>query len=102
MEYTVEEIMTGKANIETVLQQNKDKIQSITNELEDIVRKGYFDILNNTENIIQFSKTDSQWPRLFLPNEIEIPEQQKVIIESPVIIFLHLFNTITFALKILS
>ena len=85
MEYTVEEIMTGKANIETVLQQNKDKIQSITNELEDIVRKGYFDILNNTENIIQFSKTDSQWPRLFLPNEIEIPEQQKVIIESPVI-----------------
>jgi hypothetical protein len=83
MEITAEEVMTGKMNVELVLQTNKDKIQSITSELEDIVRKGYLDILNNTETLINISNNETEWPKLILPSDIIIPEITETSIEKP-------------------
>ena len=84
MEKTIEEIMTGKVNIDLVLQENREKIQAITTELEEIVRKGYFDILNNTENLVKLSRSDVEWPRLVLPEGIEVPEQPIIAVVQPI------------------
>ena len=84
MQSTVEEIMTGKISIDKVIQENKEKIQEITAALEEIVRKGYFDILNSTENLVSLFNSEGELPLLTLPENIIIPEKVKQNIEQPI------------------
>ncbi|OMJ74314.1 hypothetical protein SteCoe_26803 [Stentor coeruleus] len=71
--------MRGKISIEEVLQSNKEKIQSLTSELEEIVRQGYFEIINHTEIIMNLSGSHNDWPTLYLPPPLQLPQKpQKV------------------------
>lgn len=79
MEDTIEEIMKGKVSIEEVLQGNKEKIQSLTSELEEIVRQGYFEIITHTEILMDLSGSHNDWPILHLPPPLQLPQKpQKV------------------------
>lgn len=81
MEKTIEEIMTGKANIDVVLQENKEKIQEITKELEEIVRDGYFDILNCTEKLVKLANSSEIALGISLPEKILMETQADAKVE---------------------
>ena len=66
MESSVESIMTGEIPVESILRANKEKINSLTTELESIVRKGYFEIIKNTE-LLQTLVPNNSIPEIQLP-----------------------------------
>jgi hypothetical protein len=75
MDSSVESIMTGEVQIESVLKANKEKIQSLTKDLELIIRKGYFEIIRNTE-ILQSLSPSNSIPKIEIPSKIsfDLPE----------------------------
>jgi hypothetical protein len=81
MEDTIDEIMTGKLSIDQVLQENKEKIQLLTKSLEEIVRKGYFEILQNTEALTALSSLSSDLPVLSLPDDVILPKIEEKTVQ---------------------
>lgn len=83
MESSVESIMTGEIPVESILRTNKEKIYTLTTELESIVRKGYFEIIKNTE-LLQTLVPQNSIPEIQLPPNLsfeppgEIEEQESL------------------------
>ncbi|CAG9317471.1 unnamed protein product [Blepharisma stoltei] len=71
----VEKYLTSGQDIDQILKENKERIQTITQALQDIMNAGYFDILNSAQDLVDLANSQDCKASLSIPEPVKILEK---------------------------